>query len=288
MREKKIRSDLLLMSLYTTQSAQVSFEMQSALERFNEHRNTIKMTTGSADLDSLVDGIQEGIFYLFYGNNHAILDAMVYRFLINCVLPIKQKHGFESIGVCFNNTDYYYYHDTARKSLALSPEKIGVAAKCADIDPKIVFKNLYVHPAYNEQHQLVVAEQVADLITSNKDIKLLVVNRITKFFKESKNKMETANILKQVIGIVSKACAKNKVALICTGDANKAARGIIPRPIGGIYLKHAANVIIHIREYSKTSAVPSFKATLIKHQYTKTPKSTVLYVRKTGGMLLLD
>jgi Rad51 len=274
------------MSLYTIQSC-ISFEMQSALQQFNEHRNTIKMTTGSADLDSLVDGIQEGIFYLFYGNNHAILDAMVYRFLINCVLPAKQKHGFESMGVCFNNTDYYY-HDAAKKSSVLSPEKIGVAAKCAGIDPKIVFKNLYMHPAYNEQHQLVVAEQVADLITSNKDIKLLVVNRITKFFRESKNKMETANILKQAIGIISKACAKNKVALVCTGYANTTARGIIPRPIGGIYLKHAANVIVHLKEYSKTSAIPSFKATLVKHQYTKTPKSAVLYVRKTGGMLLLD
>jgi hypothetical protein len=265
--------------------------MHSALEKFNEHRNTLKMTTGSADLDSLVDGIQEGIFYLFYGNNHAILDAMVYRFLINCVLPVKQKHGFESMGVCFNNTDYYNHHDdAARKPSTLSPEKIGVAAKCAGIDPKIVFKNLYVHPAYNEQHRLLVADQVADLITSNKDIKLLVVNRMTKFFKESKNKMESGNSLKQVIGIVSKACAKNKVALVCTSDANTTARGIIPRPIGGIYLKHAANVIVHIREYSKkTSAtIPSFKATLIKHQYTKTPKSAVLYVRRTGRMMLLD
>jgi hypothetical protein len=278
------------MSLYPIQSTQVSFEMHSALEKFNEHRNTLKMTTGSADLDSLVDGIQEGIFYLFYGNNHAILDAMVYRLLINCVLPIKQKHGFESMGVCFNNTDYYYHHDdAATKSSVLSPEKIGVVAKCAGIDPKIVFKNLYVHPAYNEQHQLLVAEQVAGLITSNKDIKLLIVNYITKLFKESKNKMESGNILKQVIGIISKACAKNKVALVCTGDANTTARGIIPRPIGGIYLKHSANVIVHIREYSKTSVtIPSFKATLIKHQYTKTPKSAILYVRNTGGMVLLD
>jgi hypothetical protein len=275
------------MFLYPIQSTQVSFEMHSALEKFNEHRNTLKMTTGSADLDSLVDGIQEGIFYLFYGNNHGILDAMVYRFLINCVLPIKQKHGFESMGVCFNNIDYYH-DDAARRSSALSPEKIGVAAKCAGIDPKIVFKNLYVHPAYNEQHQLLVAKQVADLITSNKDVKLLVVNRITKFFKESKNKMESGNILKQVIGIISKACAKNKVALVCTGDANTTARGIIPRPIGGIYLKHAANVIVYVKEYSKTSTVPSFKATLIKHQYTKTPKSAVLYLRKTGRMMLLD
>ncbi|MFL6399091.1 MAG: hypothetical protein ACJ72J_05855 [Nitrososphaeraceae archaeon] len=41
-------------------------------------------------------------------------------------------------------------------------------------------------------------------------------------------------------------------------------------------------------ELSKTSGIPSFKATLIKHQYTKTPKSTVMYVRKAGRMMLLD
>jgi hypothetical protein len=262
----------------------MSFTIHSALEHFNEHRNTLKMTTGSADLDSLIDGIQEGIFYLFYGNNHVVLDALVYTFLVNCMLPVKQRHGFESMAVCLNNTDYY----DPRKSAALNPEKIGVAAKCAAIDPKIVFKNLYVHPAYNQQHQLTVAEQVAKLIESNNDIKLLVVNKITKFFKESKNKMEAANILKRTIGIICKACNKNKVALVCTGDANTTARGIIPRPIGGIYLKHAANVIVHFKEFSKTTGIPSFKATLIKHQYTKTPKSGVLYVRKAGGMMLLD
>src|SRR5919205_562355 len=210
---------------------------------------------------------------------------LVYTFLVNCILPVKQRHGFESMAVCMNNTDY----NDQRKTAALNPEKIGVASKCAGIDPKIVFKNLYVHPTYNQQHQLSVAEEIAEIIESDKDIKLLVVHHITKFFKESKNKMESGNILKQVIGIISKACAKNKVSLICTGDANTTARGIIPRPIGGIYLKHAANVIIHLKEYSKTSAtIPSFKATLIKHQYTKTPKSAVLYVRKTGGMMLLD
>lgn len=265
-------------------SNQVSFEIHSALEQFNEHRSTLKMTTGSADLDSLIDGIQEGLFYLLYGNNNVVLDAIVYTFLVNCVLPIKQRHGFESMGVCLNNVDYY----DQRKTAAINPEKIGVAGKCAYIDPKIVFKNIYVHPAYNQQHQLTVAEQVADLIESNKDIKLLVVNNVTKFFKESKNKMEAANILKHVIGILGKVCTRNKVALVCTGNANTTARGIIPRPIGGIYLKHAANVIVHIKEFSKTSAIPSFKATLIKHQYTKTPRSAALYVRKAGGMMLLD
>jgi len=42
--------------------------------------------------------------------------------------------------------------------------------------------------AYNQQHQLAVTKQISELIESKKqDIKLLVVNNLTKFFKESKN-----------------------------------------------------------------------------------------------------
>jgi DNA repair protein RadA len=264
------------------------FEMQSALEHYNEHRNTLKMTTGSAELDSLIDAIQEGMFYLFYGNSSLVLDAMIYRFLVNCVLPVKQKHGFESMGVFFNNVNYYDY--SRKTSASVNPEKLGVAAKCSGIDPKIVFKNLYVLTAYNENHQLSVAEQATKLVESNKDIKLLVVHNLTRFFKDStsRKKAETANLLKQSIGTICKACGKNKVALVCTADSNTTSKGLIPRPIGGLYLKHATNVIVHVKEQSTVSTIPSFKATLLKHQYIKTPKSAVLYVKKTGGMMLID
>jgi hypothetical protein len=78
----------------------------TAFEHFNEHRSILKMTTGSANLDSLIDSIQEGQFYLFYGSNKAILDGLVHGLLVNCVLP-KQKHGFESMVLYINNTDYY-------------------------------------------------------------------------------------------------------------------------------------------------------------------------------------
>jgi RecA/RadA recombinase len=156
--------------------------------------------------------------------------------------------------------------------------------------PKIVFKNLFILTAYNKNHQLSVAEQVTKLIESNKDIKLLVIHNLTRFFKDStaNKKMETANLLKQSIGMISKVCGKNKVALVCTADSNTTSRGMIPKPTGGLYLKHAANVIVHIKEQSGTSTVPSFKATLSKHQYAKTPKSAILYIKKTGGMVLLD
>ena len=100
-------------------------QMQSAFDHFNEHRNTLKMTTGSAEMDSLIDSIQEGQFYLFYGKNKPILDALVHGFLVNCVLPVREKHGFESMAIYMNNVDYYQ----PNKSLVLSPEKIAIGSK---------------------------------------------------------------------------------------------------------------------------------------------------------------
>ena len=71
-----------------------------------------------------------------------------------------------------NNVDYYQ----PDKSKVLSSEKIAIAAKCVDIEPKIVFKNLYVQIAYNQKHQLSVANHFSNFIGSGKqDIRLLVV-----------------------------------------------------------------------------------------------------------------
>jgi hypothetical protein len=155
------------------------------------------------------------------------------------------------------------------------------------MEPKIVFKNLFVQIAYNQKHQLSVARQVCTFLGPRKqDIRLLVVNNITKFFREAKHEKYAADILKQTLGILCKVCARNRMASICTGDANITSKGVIPRPIGGTYFKHAVNVIVHFGEF--VSYPQAFGATLIKHQYSKTPKSAVINARKTGRTILFD
>jgi RecA/RadA recombinase len=255
-------------------------QLQSALEHFNEYRSKLKMTTGSPELDSIIDSIQQGQFYLFYGTNKAILDGLIHGLLVNCILPIKE-HGFESMAMYINNTDYYQ----PDKSNVLSAEKIAIAAKCRGIDPMIAFKNIFIQIAYNESHQLAVAKQVAEFIESKEgeDIRLLVINNLTKFFRESKDKNRAAIILKEVLNIICKACAKRKIALVCTSNANVTNKGIIARPIGGTFLKHVVNTIVNLKE----NQYSTFKATLVKHQYVKTPKSAVLYTRKVGKIHLL-
>lgn len=258
-------------------------EMKSALEHFSTQGNCIKMTSGSGELDSLVDGVQEGLCYLFYGDPFP-LDALAHRVLVNCVLSIKE-HGFESMAVCLNNTDYY-----GTGKMILNPEKIANTAKSTGIDPKIVSKNLFIQTAYNSQHQRQIANEVAELIQSNENIKLVVANNLTKFFKDSSghNRPDIASSLKEVISVINRACAKNNVSLIITGDSNLSSKGVIPRPIGGTYLKHIANVIVYVRNISNSAFLPTFKATLIKHQYLKTPKSVTVHGRRCGRMMLLN
>ena len=116
---------------------------------------------------------------------------------------------------------------------------------------------------------------------------------MTKFLVKDKEANWTtsddANTLKKTLGILHRACTKNKVAMIATGDCNVTSNGIIPKPIGGTYLKHIANVIVHIKPIfwatthgDTTSPYISFKASMIKHPYQKTPKSVNFYARKIG------
>ncbi len=257
-------------------------EMKSALEHFSTQGNCLKMTTGSGELDSLIDGIQEGSFYLFYGDSLP-LDAVSHRLIINCILSIKE-HGFESMAVCFNNTDYY-----GQNKMILNPEKIANTAKATGIDPKVVSKNLFIQTAYNSQHQVQIAYEISQLLDGNQDIKLVVLNKLTKFFRDTncQKRSEIANAIKEVISVINRACAKNKISLVITGDSNISSKGIIPRPIGGTYLKHIANVIVYFKNISNSAFLPTFKATLVKHQYLQTPKSVIVQGRRCGRSMLL-
>ncbi len=251
--------------------------MKTAAEGLDEERNKIKLTTGSGDLDGLVGGIEEGLFYLFYGEQE-ILDALIHRLIVNSILS-REKGGFEARCIYFNNTNYY----TGRT--ILNPSEIGGLAKRVGIDPEMMFTNVYVVTAYNEQRQLVVSEQVAEQVKKDPDIRLLAIHNITQFLHDSKKPEETGRILKQVVGYVWKVASKRGIATVVTSNAAPTGRCFTPRPVGGSFFRHMANVIVHVKTF-EDGPTPSIKATLIKHPYKKTPDSIVLLVSK-GGMDLM-
>src|SRR5918996_3487979 len=183
-------------------------EMKCALDILDQLGALQKMSTGSGEIDSLIDGIQAGSFYLFYSSheNQLLLDSLLYRQLIGCILPKSQKkNGFESTAIFFNNIDFSIERN---KHQLLNPEKIAIIAKYAAIEPKIVFKNLFVQTAYNLEHQITIADEIADKIVSNPDIKLLEIRDLIRFIATEANHstIDDSNTLKRTLGTLYRAC----------------------------------------------------------------------------------
>lgn len=151
------------------------------------------------------------------------------------------------------------------------------------------------------EHQVTIAQEIAEKIESNPDIKLLAIRDLTKFIVTNNkanydlsNRNDDSSTLKKVLSSLYQTCVKNKVTLVATGYSSISSSGFIPKPIGGTYLKHIVNVIVNLKPnlsngyyYTDSSnsggnSSTSYKATMTKHPYQLTPKSTIIYAKKSG------
>lgn len=250
--------------------------MRSAHEVLKEERSKLRLTTGSRDLDALIDGVIQGQFYLFYSNDEEILDLLIHRVLVNCVLPVE-KGGFDSKAFYFNTCNYH------QGKTILDPSKLAMIAKCAGVDPKVVFRNIYAVSAFNEMQQMTVTREATELVKKDEAIRLVAVHNLTRFIQTSRRVPVARQILKQIVGSLKNATSEKAVALVVSCNASRAGR--IPKPIGGTYLRHEANVVVLLKSLKK-GAMAAIKVTLVKHPYKKTPQSIILHTPKDGVTLM--
>jgi hypothetical protein len=252
--------------------------MQTATEALREERGKLKLTTGQSDLDSLIGGIKQGDFYLFYSNDQKVLDLLLHRILVNCILPVEQG-GFDSKALYFNTCNYH------REKTILNPSNLATAAKSVGIDPRTVFQNIYAISAFNERQQITATKEAAELVKKDEDVKMVAIHNLTRFIQTSRTPSKARQIVKQIVRIWKSVTSERGAALIVTCSASRAGRGRMFKPVGGTYVRHAANVVILLKSATKGGS-SSVKATLVKHPYKKTPQSIVLHIPK-GGVTLM-
>ena len=252
--------------------------MKTAAEALEEERTLLRFGTGSVDLDDLIDGIRQGQFYLLYGNDEKILDTLVHRILVNFILPYGER-GFEVKGIYFNVCNYH------QEKTILDPSRLTTIAKCAGVDPDRVFDGVYTVSAFNENQQISATKELVRIIEDDDDIRLLVVQNLTRFIETSRKPSEARRTLRQVIGMLRRIASKKGISLVVTCAASKNRRSRIPKPKGGVFLRHEANFVVFLDSMKKESP-SSIRATLVKHPYKAAPKSIVLRVR-SGGIDLM-
>jgi len=245
--------------------------MKTAAEALEEERTLLRFGTGNVDLDDLIDGIRQGQFYLLYGNDEKILDTLVHRILVNCFLPYDER-GFGVKGIYFNVCNYH------QGKTILDPSRLTTIAKCAGVDPNRVFDGIYTVSAFNENQQISATKELVRIVEDDDDIRLLIVQNLTRFIETSRKPLEARRTLRQVIGMLRRIASKKGISLVVTCTASKNLRSRIPKPKGGVFLRHEANFVVFLDNVKREKS--SFiRATLVKHPYKVTPKSIVLHAR---------
>jgi DNA repair protein RadA len=127
----------------------------------------IKISTGSANFDRLLDGGLEtrAITECFgqYGSGKTQLSHAL------CVQIQKMDPTAVAVFIDTENT--------------FRPERITQFAKGAGLDPEQILRNIKVARAFNSDHQMLLAEKVEELIKKGLNVKLIIVDSLTAHFR---------------------------------------------------------------------------------------------------------
>jgi len=152
------------------QAARESFDMgfESADQILKKRERVIKFKTGSENINNLLGGgFETGAITECFGEFGSGKTQIGHHL---CVQMQKQHPGSVAVYIDTENT--------------FRPERIKQFAEGAGLDPDEVLKNIRVAKAYNSDHQMILSEKVAELITEQGlNVKLVVVDSLTAHFR---------------------------------------------------------------------------------------------------------
>ncbi len=218
----------------------MGFETGTAI--MEKRKMVNKLTTGSAELDTLLSGgMETQAITECYGAYGSGKTQIAHQLAVNVQLP-KDKGGLDGSAL-FVDTE-----NTFR------PERIEQMAKAINLDPKEVLEKIYVGRAYNSDHQILLIEKAKDMI-KEKNIRLVVIDSLTSHFRSEyvgRGSLATrqqklnqhlhtlqkiADMYNCVVYVTNQVMAKPDVLF---GDPTEA--------VGGHVLHHAATFRIYLRK----------------------------------------
>ncbi len=141
-------------------------------ELLKKREQIIKITTGCKSFDSLIGGgFETGCISECFSQWGSGKTQIAHILSVNVQLP-KEKGGADGMAVFIDGEGTF------------RPERIKQIAEGMGVDPTKALKNIRVARAFNSDHQMLLVEKVADLITKDKlPIKLIIVDSLTSHFR---------------------------------------------------------------------------------------------------------
>lgn len=235
------------------------------------------LSTGCRDLDRLLGkGIERGSFYLFYGETGSGIDLLLHQLMANTL----ENDGDRVIYLNCGN----YRED---KTILDIPSLVYLL-EVLRLDPKEALDRIVVFCAFSEEQQEQVVEEIRGVIEQTETINLLVIHDMAKLFTSQGPQESYKRIprLQRAVSRLWQVCAAKNVAMVTSCKPAKSGKRSLPKPEGGRYISHLANVIVYLEKTA--GLVSTNQALLLKHSALP-PRRTMLSVEgeKTMGRIIV-
>jgi len=215
---------------------------ESATKVLEKRSKTLKIITGSKNLDALLGGgIETGNTFEAHGSFGSGKSQLAHQLAVNAQLAVDK--GGAGGGCLFIDTENTF-----------SPNRIEMMAKAVKLDPTEALENIQVGRAYNADHQCLLVEKASEMIRP-KNIKLIVVDSVTALFRSDysgRGELATRQQkLNRHLHALQRLADIYGVAIYMTNQVMSRPDmmyGDPTTPIGGHVMGHFAGVRLYLRK----------------------------------------
>ncbi len=228
------------------------------------------LSTGCRKLDRLLgSGIECGALHLFYGEEGSGIDLLLHQLMANTL----ENDGYRVIYLNCGN----YRED---KTILDIPSLVYLL-EVLRLDPKEALDRIVVFCAFSEEQQEQVVEDIRAVIEQAETINLLVIHDMAKLFtsKGPQEYYKRIPKLQRALSRLWQVCAAKNVAVVTSCRPAKAGKGMLPKPEGGRYISHLANVIVYLEKTA--GLVSTNQAILLKHSALPTGRTMLSFEGET-------
>jgi DNA repair protein RAD51 len=238
-------SEAKALKLLTSASKLVPMGFSTATEFLQTREEIIHLTTGSKELDRLLEGgIETGSITEIFGEFRTGKTQLCHTLCVTCQLGLEQGGGEGKA----------MYIDTEG---TFRPKRLVSIAQKFGLEPQAVLDNVAYARAYNSDHQNKLLVQAASMLSEQR-YALLVVDSATALYRTdysgrgelSARQMHLARFLRSLMRIADEygvaVVMTNQVVACVDGSAMFNANPI--KPIGGNIVAHSSTTRLSLRK----------------------------------------
>ena len=219
----------------------LNIEVTTAYEYYLKKKETLRITTGSKNLDDLLGGgIETQAITEIYGPYGSGKTQLAHQLAVTVQLPVE-RGGIER-GCLFIDTEGTF-----------RPERIMQIAEAFELDPSEVLKHILYARAYTSDHQILVTAK-AEKMLKKENIGLIVVDSLISHFRGEYTGRETLaerqQKLNKYIHMLLKYATGYNLAVLVTNQVMADPStffGDPTRPAGGHVIGHGVTTRLYIR-----------------------------------------